>query len=145
MPSTGVALVQLIQQFRQPTGVVELIRKLAQTQQASGNQDRQKNGDGHCSQATRDLSYFGLCGPGEFTPGNVATTECYGHDYCVCAYGHSSCTFNVPQDCGEEDSVWCYSLYEAAASYFGDLWATFWNWFNAELEDEEDERNMSIT
>ena len=53
--------------------------------------------------------------------------------------------FDVPPDCGAEDSVWCYSLYEAAASYFGDLWITFWNWFNAENEDDEDERNMSIT
>ena len=114
-------------------------------QQASGNQDRQKNGDGRCSQATRNLSYFGLCGPGEFTPGNVATAECYGHDYCVCAYGHSSCAFDVPQDCGVEESVTCYSLLEAAGSFFEDLWATFWSWFNSESDDDDDERDMSIT
>ena len=151
VPSSGlrqfqrpVDIVEQIQQFRRPTGIVELIQQLAQTQQASGNQDRRKNGDGHCSQATRDLSYFGLCGPGEFTPGSVATTECYGHDYCVCAYGHSSCVFDVPPDCGVEDSVWCYSLFEAAASYFEDLWTTFWSWFWAE-SDDDDERNMSIT
>ena len=53
--------------------------------------------------------------------------------------------FDVPQDCGVEESVTCYSLLEAAGSFFEGLWATFWSWFNSESDDDDDERDMSIT
>lgn len=151
-PSTGLALfkppveiVERLQQFRRPTGIVELIQQLAQTQQGLGNQDRQKDLDGRCRPETMNLSFFGLCGPGDFTPGNVATAECYGHDYCACAYGHSACLYSVPDGCGLEQSVTCYSLLEAAASFLEDLWTTFWAWFWGGDGIDDDPRDEEIT
>lgn len=142
----------VLENFRRPNGVAEFIQQLAQAQQSTAGQDRQKDLDGACSLATRYGACFGLCGPGCNTPGNVATTECYGHDYCVCAYGHGACVNSVPQDCGVVDSINCYNLYEAAGSFFSDLGSSFWAWFtsgnnnsNTAEEQRERERNWKIT
>jgi hypothetical protein len=141
----------VLENFRRPNGVAEFIQQLAQAQQSTAGQDRQKDLDGRCRSESMNAACFGLCGPGCTTPGNVATAECFGHDYCVCAYGYAACATSVPQDCGLEQGVNCYNLFEAAGSFFSDLGSSFWAWFtgnsnsNAEEEQRERERNWSIT
>lgn len=55
----------------------------------------------------------GYCGPGCFTPGNIITPECIGHDNCVSQFSHLECIFTRPEGCQYP----CNSLIEAIASY----------------------------
>ncbi|HRC54443.1 MAG TPA: hypothetical protein PKU97_00910 [Kofleriaceae bacterium] len=92
-----------------------------------------RDGDGTCSSMGSEC--FGLCGPGCVTPGDIAATECYGHDYCVCAYGHGDCLIQPPDGCGGAQGVDCYSLWEAVGGWLGGLWDAFWDWVGEYFED----------
>jgi hypothetical protein len=81
------------------------------------------NGNGSCDM---NGSCFGLCGPECITPGNISTPACFGHDYCVCAYSHAQCLFSPPAGCGLAQSQQCASLFEAAGSWLGGMWDSFW-------------------
>ena len=87
-----------------------------------------KNGDGICDD--QGLC-FGACGPRCFNPGDVWTTECWGHDLCVCKWGDASCVFSTPPDCDG-----CDTLIDAIESL---LAAIFRNIF--EQNDEENDVN----
>lgn len=98
-----------------------------------------KDQNGRCNNMTGQN--FGACGPGPITPGNFVTLECYGHDYCVCAYGHLACLNAVPAECGIAQSVECFTLWQAAASWFigiwdmmGEWWTDFWAWVDSWFE-----------
>jgi hypothetical protein len=100
---------------------------------------RRKEGNGFCYNMTGQ--YFGGCGPGSLTPGNVWTPQCYGHDYCVCAYSNLECVNEVPANCGVAQNVPCYSLWEATVSWFdaiwdmvGQWWTEFWAWVESWFE-----------
>jgi hypothetical protein len=83
-----------------------------------------KNGDGTCSRVTQQQPWFGFCGPQDFTPGNIRTTECIGHDFCVCAYSHAQCAVSTPEGCGQNalnGPITCYDLTEAALSWATEL------------------------
>jgi hypothetical protein len=76
---------------------------------------------------------FGYCGPGCLTPGNVKTSECEGHDQCVCEKSHFECLFSAPSNCGSgscPDSPvpvgHCSSLISAIISYIGALFGFDW-------------------
>lgn len=64
----------------------------------------------------------GLCGIECTAPLGIVvwTQECAGHDICVGRYGHSSCLFDVPEDC-----VGCNSLLDALGSFFCELFPIF--------------------
>ena len=72
--------------------------------------DTRKNGDGNC---TDPGGCFGGCGPDCFTPGDIYTPQCLGHDTCVCKYGYTACVFdtNYPNcdDCDTlVNAIWSY-------------------------------------
>ncbi len=74
--------------------------------------DSRKNGDGTC---TDPGPRFGYCGPGTFTPGDIQTLECAGHDLCVCKWGYAACALEVPTTGGGCGG--CNNLVEAIWSY----------------------------
>lgn len=79
-----------------------------------------KDGDGTCSSQGQTSDCFGSCGSGCIKPGDSSTSECRGHDYCVCAYGHGACIVDVPDDCGLANLP-CSSLLDAIFSYIQDM------------------------
>jgi hypothetical protein len=101
-----------------------------------------KDGNGRCDTMTGQ--YFGACGLGTVTPGNFWTPECFGHDYCVCAYSHLDCVNEIPSGCGVAQGITCHTLWGAAASWFdaiwdmiGDWWSDFWEWVDSWFEDDD--------
>jgi hypothetical protein len=96
-----------------------------------------KSGGGSCDQADMNAACFGLCGPSCFTPGNIAAPQCYGHDYCVCAYSHDQCLLAVPDDCGVSQGIDCSSLWEAVGGWLGGLWDAFWDWLESWFEEDD--------
>lgn len=101
------------------------------------NLTRRKDGNGVCDAPTRAGACFGLCGPGCINPGNISAPECYGHDYCVCAFGHGACLVTVPDGCGITQGQDCSSLWDAVGAYFGGLWDAFMDWIQSWFDDYE--------
>lgn len=93
---------------------------------------QRKDGNGTCDNPSGQ--YFGGCGPGTATPGNIWTIECHGHDYCVCAYSHLDCMHGVPVNCGVTQNVQCYSFWQAAESWFNDIWDMIGDWWTEFVE-----------
>jgi hypothetical protein len=86
-----------------------------------------KNGDGNCT----DLGgCFGKCGRECNNPGNIETSECWGHDLCVCKWGDSACVFTVPTGGGGCNG--CNTLIEAAWSFV----AAFFSQFGDEPQED---------
>jgi hypothetical protein len=95
------------------------------------------DGDGTCS--SMDAECFGLCGPGCINPGGVAASECFGHDYCACAYSHLDCLLSVPDGCGAAQGIQCHSLGDAVLGWLGGLWDAFWDWVGEFFSDVPDD------
>lgn len=86
--------------------------------------DVRKNGDGVC---TLPGGCFGGCGPGCFTPGDIYTPECYGHDMCVCKWGAAACVVTIPADCSD-----CNTLLEAIWSFLSELFRLLFEYDDSE-------------
>jgi hypothetical protein len=83
--------------------------------------DFRKNGDGNC---TDPGGCFGMCGwDCYFTPGNISTPQCLGHDLCVCKWGHLACMFSVPTSGGGCDQ--CNTLVDAIGSFISAFFSLF--------------------
>lgn len=107
-------------------------------------QARLKNGNGTCDDM--QLPDFGACGLGSWAPGDFRTPQCFGHDYCVCSYGHTACMNDVPEGCGAAQYVTCYNLWDAAGSWFvqvwdmiGEWWSDFIEWIESWFENDDDD------
>ena len=90
--------------------------------------DVRKNGDGRC---TDQGPCFGGCGPGCFTPGDIYTPQCLGHDICVCKWSDAACAVDVPaSNCDD-----CNSLVSAIWSYLSEIFRRIF-----EYDDPDDEQ-----
>jgi hypothetical protein len=70
-----------------------------------------------------------MCGLECFTPGNIWTPQCQGHDLCVCKWGHAACVYSPPDDCEG-----CSSLLDAGWSYIVEL---IRSWLEQSEDDDE--------
>lgn len=94
--------------------------------------DAQKNGDGIC---TDPGGCFGGCGPDCFTPGDIYTPQCLGHDTCVCKYGYAACIYdtNYP-NCDD-----CDTLINAIWSYLSEIFRRMFECDDPEPDPEYEE------
>ena len=117
-----------------------LLQQLTQSDSAAAG-FRRKDGNGSCD--TINNANFGLCGfmdvfgLGGINPGQVWTRQCFGHDYCDCAYGVLACLISTPEGCGAAQNVQCFSLWDGVMSWVEAIWDCFWSWFNDD-DDVED-------
>jgi hypothetical protein len=98
----------------------------------------QKNGDGVCSEPG---GCFGRCGrgcDGQEWAGNYYTSECYGHDLCVCKWGDAACVLIDPYNPPGGECNGCNDIIDAIVSWLGEVISEIVEWLEGGAEPRDE-------